>query len=196
VKIKNYPDQYKIPTTTKTGLKILIRPIMAEDTTLLSALFHTLSPRSIYLRFFMPAKAPSEEMLAKFTNVDHDRHVVLVAAQTSSAGEEILGVFRLMCDPGGNEGELAIVVGDPWQGKGVGAKLLEHGVSVAKERGIHSLFGTVLAENTTVLALARRLGLTIKWDPDARSYQIRMDLDSMDLQEAVSSSKRKHSMPD
>ncbi len=196
MKIKNYPDQYKIPTTTKTGLKILIRPIRSEDTTLLSALFHTLSPKSIYLRFFMPVKAPSEEMLAKFTNVDHDQHVVLVAAQTSSAGEEILGVFRLMCDPGGNEGELAIVVGDPWQGKGVGAKLLEHGVSVAKERGIHSILGTVLAENTTVLALARKQGLTIKWDPDARSYQIKMDLDSMDLQEAMSSSKRRHSMTD
>jgi acetyltransferase len=131
----------------------------------------------------MPVKAPSEEALAKLTQVDHDRHVVLVAAQTSAAGEKILGVFRLMCDRDGNEGELAIVVGDPWQGKGVGAKLFQYGLSIAKERGIESLFGTVLAENTTVLALARRLGLTIKWDSDARSYDIRLDLKSMDLQD-------------
>ncbi len=183
MEIKNYPDQYEIPTTTKAGLKILIRPIRAEDSTLLAALFHTLSPRSIYFRFQMPVKAPSEETLAKLTQVDHDRHVVLVAAQTSAAGEKILGVFRLMCDRDGNEGELAIVVGDPWQGKGVGAKLFQYGLSIAKERGIESLFGTVLAENTTVLALARRLGLTIKWDSDARSYDIRLDLKSMGLQD-------------
>jgi acetyltransferase len=75
------------------------------------------------------------------------------------------------------------VVGDPWQGKGVGAKLFQYGLSIAKERGIESLFGTVLAQNTTVLALARRLGFTIKWDSDARLYDIRLDLKSMDLQD-------------
>ncbi|UCG81008.1 MAG: GNAT family N-acetyltransferase [Desulfobacterales bacterium] len=180
--VKNYPEQYEIHTTTKTGLNILIRPIRAEDAPRLSVLFHALSPRSIYFRFLMPIKAPSEEMLAKFTQIDHDRHVVLAATQKSAADEKILGVFRLMCNPEGNDGELAIVVGDPWQGKGVGAKLFEHGLSIAKERGIESLFGMVLAENTQVLSLARRLGFAIKWDPDARAYNIRLDLQSMSPQ--------------
>lgn len=182
MEIKHYPDQYNIPAITKGGLKILIRPIRAEDGARLAKLFKTLSPRSIYFRFFAPLKAPSEEMLAKFTQIDYDRHVVLAATQTGPAGEEILGVFRLMCESNGNEGELAIVVGDPWQGKGIAAKLFEHGLTVAKERGVASLSGKVLPENTTVLTLARRLGFAMKWDVDTGSYQITMDLRAADLQ--------------
>jgi acetyltransferase len=179
--MKNCPDQYEINTITKAGLSILIRPIRAEDATRLLALFHALSSRSIYFRFFAPVTAPSEEVLDKLTQVDHDRHVVLVAAQKGGSDEKILGVFRLMCDPDGKQGELAIVVGDPWQGRGVGARLFQHGLSVAKERGIESIFGTVLAENATVLALVRRLGFRIKWDADAHTYDIRLDLKSIDL---------------
>lgn len=196
MEIQDYPDQYKISTTTKAGLKILIRPIRDEDAPLLSVLFQSLSPRSIYFRFFMPLKTASEEMLARFTHIDHDRHVVLVATQSSTEAERILGVFRLMRNADGNEGELAIVVGDPWQGKGVGARLFEHGLSVAKERGIESLFGTVLAENITVLSLTRRLGFTIKWDSDASAYHIRLDLKSTDLQDMKDAPKREHSTPD
>ena len=180
--IKNYPEQYEVQATTKAGLNILIRPIRAEDTKRLAALFYALSPRSVYFRFLMPVKAPSEEMLAKFTHIDHDQHVVLVAAQKSAADERILGVFRLMCDPDGKEGEMAIVVGDPWQGKGVGEKLFEQGLFIAKERGIESFWGIVLAENTTMLSLARRVGSTIKWDADASAYHVRLDLHSVDLQ--------------
>jgi acetyltransferase len=194
--IKNYPEQYEMHATTKAGLNILIRPIRVEDATHLSTLFHALSPRSIYFRFLMPVKAPSEEMLAKFTQIDHDRHVVLVAAQKSAVDEKILGVFRLMCDPDGKEGELAIVVGDPWQGKGVGEKLFEQGLFIAKERGIESFCGTVLAHNTTVLSLARRLGFTIKWDSDARAYNIRLDLQSVDFQDMKNRSKQENSTPD
>jgi len=194
--IQNYPHQYNISTTTKAGLEILIRPIREKDAPLLSALFQSLSPRSIYFRFFAPLKTASEEMLAKFTQIDHDRHVVLVATQSSVEGERILGVFRLMCNADGNEGELAIVVGDPWQGKGVGARLFEHGLSVARQRGIESLFGTVLAENITVLSLARRLGFTIQWDSDVSAYHIRLDLKSTDVQDMKDSSKRENFTPD
>ena len=181
--MKNYPDQYEISTTTKAGLNIRIRPIRADDATLLLALFHTLSSRSIYFRFFAPVTAPSEETLEKLAQVDHDRHVVLVATQKADGRESILGVFRLMCDPDVKQGELAIVVGDPWQGRGVGARLFQHGLSIAKERGIESIFGTVLAENVTVLTLVRRLGFTVKWDSDAAAYDVRLNLKTTALRD-------------
>jgi acetyltransferase len=122
-------------------------------------------------------------MFEKFAQVDHDRHVVLIAIEKNTQGQKALGVFRLMCDPEGKEGELAVVVGDPWQGKGVGAKLFEVGLSIAKERGVESVVGMVLPENKTVLALSRKRGFAIRWDADEHAYATQMDLKSLDPEE-------------
>ena len=86
------------------------------------------------------------------------------------------------------------MVGDPWQGKGVGAALFQQGCSLAKERGIESVWGTVLAENNTVLALARKLGFTIRWDADARAYDLRIDLKQIDKWNSKASSEIGHRM--
>lgn len=178
----DYPDQYEVPTTTRAGLDILIRPMKAEDAPRLKALFYSLSPKTIYFRFFTQLHDPSEEMFEKLAQVDHDLHVVLVATEGNAEDQKILGVFRLMCDPGGKQAELAVVVGDPWQGKGVGAKLIEHGFSIAKKRGIESVVGMALPENTTILRLARRLGFAVRWNADDHAYDLLMDLKALDLE--------------
>jgi len=183
MKIKDYPDQYEIHTTTKTGLDILIRPMRDDDATRLRALFYTLSPKTVYLRFFTQLHDPSAEMFEKLARVDHDRHVVLVAVEEKAEDRKILGVFRLMCDPASKQAEMAVVVGDPWQGKGVGSKLFEHGFSIAKERGIESVVGMVLPENKTVLALSRKHGFAIHWDAEEHAYAMQMDLKSRDPEE-------------
>jgi acetyltransferase len=184
--ITGYPEQYEIPTTTKGGLKILVRPMKPDDRPLLKELFSAMSPESIYFRFFVPLKALSDEMLDQLTRIDHDRDVVLVAIQTIESREKILGVFRLMCKPGSKTGELAIVVGDPWQGKGVAARLFQHGLFIAKQRGIETVRGMVLVENRTVLALARRLGFTVKWDSEAHGHELTMDLKTIQLEHLIS----------
>ena len=72
--------------------------------------------------------------------------------------------------------EAAVVVGDPWQGKGIAAELFERCISMAKEQGLEYLWGLVLATNKTTLALARKLGFTIARSADFKEYEIRMDL--------------------
>jgi acetyltransferase len=181
--IQDYPDKYKIHATTRGGLDVVIRPMRPDDAPRLKELFYTLSPKTIYFRFFTQLHAPSEEMFAKLALVDHDRHVVLVAVQDEAHDEKILGVFRLMSGPDGKQAELAVVVGDPWQGKGVGAKLIEHGFSIAKERGIESVVGMALPENKTILRLARRLGFAVQWNADDHAYDLRMDLRALDLEQ-------------
>ena len=181
--IKDYPDHYEASTTTRAGLDILIRPMQADDAPRLKALFYSLSPRTVYFRFFTQLHDPSEEMFQKLARVDHDLHVVLVAIEANKKDQKILGVFRLMCDPGGKQGELAVVVGDPWQGKGVGAKLIEHGFSIAKERGIESVVGMALPENKMILRLARRLGFVVQWNADDHAYDLNMDLRSLDIEQ-------------
>jgi len=173
---KDLHQGFSIRTVTKSGLKIVIRPIRKSDGPLLEALFQVLSPESLYFRFFMRIKAPSPEMIAKLLDVDHDRDVALVATENRDGGERILGVFRLMCCREGKEGEFSLLVGDPWQGKGVGARLFQYGLFFAKARGIESMWGMALAENIVMRRLARKIGFTVTWDGEMRAYEMRMAL--------------------
>ena len=81
-----------------------------------------------------------------------------------------------MSKAGGIEPEFAVVVGDPWQGKGVGTALMEQLIAIARERGMASICGLVLAENTHMLALARKLGFDISKVPNEAQYELRKDL--------------------
>ena len=177
--ISPYPGQYEKTATTKGGLKILVRPIKPEDAPLLVDLFNTLSKESIYYRFFSPMKSLPPNMLAYFTQIDYDRDMALVAIDDTPPKERMLGVALLMSFPDGKKSELAVVVGDPWQGKGIGATLMEYLIALAKERGTESLWALVLAENKNMLALARKLGFKTSWVRDAHQYEIKIDLRSV-----------------
>jgi acetyltransferase len=174
--ISPYPNQYEARITTRSGLELLVRPIKPEDASLLVELFDALSPRSIFLRFFSPMRALPPDMLARFTQIDYDRDMALVAIEETQGQERMLGVARLMGDLDGVQGDFAVLVGDPWQGKGVGAELLKRLMRIARERGFRSLTGTVLAQNTTMLALARKLGFVIEKGAGADDYDLRIDL--------------------
>jgi len=140
--ISPYPDQYEEHTRTSMGVDIFVRPIRPEDAPLLIELFESLSPRSVYRRFFTPMKRLPHSMLARFTQIDYDRHIALVALPESESKETMLGVARVIIGRNLKEAEFSIVVGDPWQGKGIGAALLKRCLSIAKERGIETVMGT------------------------------------------------------
>ena len=177
--ISPYPNQYEKTITTKGGIDIFTRPIKPEDAPLLEDLFRGLSKQSIYFRFFGPMKRLSPKMLAYFTQIDYDRDMALVALDRAAEGERMLGVARLMGDPDGVKAELAVLVGDPWQGKGVGAALMERLIAVSRERGLKSIWGLVLAENTHMLALVRKAGFKSSWNTEYRAYEIKADLERL-----------------
>jgi acetyltransferase len=167
-------------TITKAGVPIFIRPIKPEDAPLLVEFFNTLSRQSVYYRFFSALKSLPPKMLARFTQIDYDRDMALVAMDNTQPKEKMLGVARFMGDPDGKKLEIAVAVGDSWQGKGIGAALMESLVSIAKERGVESIRGDVLAENNHMLALARKLGFAVSWNFDSRLYEMKMDLKNHD----------------
>ena len=174
--ISSYPSQYEMETVTKGGMEIFLRPIKPEDAPLLVEFFHSLSPTSVYYRFFTPLPELPLSMLTRFTQIDYDRDIVVVAIKQTSGGERILGVVRLMSDPDVTSAEFAITVGDDWQKKGVGAALLEHSIHIAKERGVQFIWGIVLPENKGMLALARSHGFIVKRIGGSKDYEVRIDL--------------------
>ena len=174
--ISPYPNQYEAHIVHKDIGRLFIRPIRPDDASLLVELFEALSPRSVYFRFFGYLKYLPHKMLARFTQIDYDREAALVALNETETGEKILAVARVMVELNPKNAEFAILVGDPWQGKGIGAELLKRCLSIAKERGIETIWGLVLAENTQMLDLGRKLGFKVKLVPNSNEYELKLDL--------------------
>lgn len=180
--ISAYPDQYEWHTETSGGMKIFVRPVRPEDAPLFEDLFKVLSPTSVYFRFFRPMKALPHSLLVRFTQIDYDREIALVALDEESVEEQMLGVARIISGADRDEAEFAVLVGDPWHGKGIGATLLRKCLRIAKERGIKSVFGIVLPENTQMLALGKKLGFTISRSGGGEC-ELRIDLDRVSFEE-------------
>ena len=174
--ISSYPEQYESKETTGHGLQIFIRPIKPEDASLLLELFENLSPESRYHRFFSPMKSLSRDMLVRFTQIDYDRHIGLVALGREEGEEKMLGVARVIMEPDRHNAEFSVAVGDRWQGKGVGRRLLERCLDTGRDYGIETVQGFVLAENTQMLRLGHELGFQVSKNGEANMYHLTIDL--------------------
>ncbi len=170
--ISPYPNQYETSLITRDALKIRLRPIKPEDAPLLEAFFYSLSPQSVYLRFCRPMKSLSPDMLSRFTQIDYDRQMALVALTENGAGEKIIGVARVINDYGGESAEFAVVVGDEWQGHGIGACLLERSMVIAQERGLKRLWGYILPQNKIMLRLAHNHGWSCSRTAEGYFYSV------------------------
>ncbi|MDX6572085.1 MAG: hypothetical protein QOC86_1241 [Gaiellales bacterium] len=137
----------------RDGSTLELRPITATDRELLAEAFERLSPQSRYRRFFSPVSQLSQRQLDYLTDVDHHDHEALVAL----ADGQIVGVARFVRTRPG-VAEPAIVVSDDWQGRGLGAQLLDALVDRAREEGVDCFVAPVLSENRGAIALFERLG--------------------------------------
>ncbi len=178
--IAPYPNEYEMNLPVNGLGTILIRPIRPEDASLLQGLFTTLSARSIYFRFFTPLKEMPAEMLARFTQIDYDREIAMVAIREGNGQEEeMLAVGRIIKGLDPSLAEFAILVGDRWHGKGIGAALLRWCLKIAKSQGVRHIWGTVVSDNTQMIALGRKLKFKIQRQPDSGEYEFKMDLDQL-----------------
>jgi GNAT superfamily N-acetyltransferase len=134
---------------------ITVRPVEADDVDRLRRLFYRLSPQTVYLRFFQPVKAPSERTLRYLAGVDHvDRQAL---AAVDDAGE-IVAVARYdRSRDDTTKAEMAIVVEDDWQARGLGRMLLRQLGKEAWRNGVTTLTASVLGENRRMLHLAHAL---------------------------------------
>ncbi len=170
--ISPYPQEDESHMVSVDGHRIFIRPVKPEDAPLFTALFKTLSPTTIYYRFFGPLKELNPEMLARFTQIDYDREIALVAIDEESQTDNILGVARIIGDPDGNTGEFAVLVGDTWQGKGIGSNLLEKCMAIAEKKGFRLVHGIVLNKNINMLTLGKKLGFEMKRVPGSGDCEL------------------------
>ena len=173
-----YPARYEQVWPLSGGGEYTIRPIHPGDAHMLQALVQSLSPQSRYYRFVSSMAELPPSMLARFTLIDYDREMALVAIVKQRSAdadghivetERMVGVSRYVTNPDSSSCEFALVVSDDFNGKGLGSRLMLSIMDVARDKGLSEIDGLVLANNPDMLKLMRRLGFSIKSyaeDPD------------------------------
>jgi acyl-CoA hydrolase/N-acetylglutamate synthase-like GNAT family acetyltransferase len=169
-----YPEELEARRTTKTGLRLLLRPVRITDEHLLKDFFYSLSNDSLYRRFISTRTDMHHDRLQPFVVIDYTREMVILAVIQQDGQEFITGMAQYTIDENTHRAEVAFVVRDDYQGKGIGAELLSYLTYLAKKSGLLGFTASVLMENIQMLQLFERMGFIVEKRAEAGMYELRM----------------------
>jgi RimJ/RimL family protein N-acetyltransferase len=157
--------------------RVRLREIRPDDREEVRQAFDRLSSQSRYTRFMSNVKELSPPMLDCVVHKQTERELGLVAEIDALDGIDIVAGARYYVQADNERCEFAITVADGWQGAGLASRLMRELIQAARIRGLKQIEGFVLAGNSGMLNLARRLGFTVETDPDDMMVKIvRLDL--------------------
>jgi len=179
--IRPYPRQYLSTWTMKDGNEVTIRPIRPEDEPLMIKFHETLSDRSVYLRYFCTlslSRRVAHERLLRICFGDYDREMVLVAERADPVTGErrIAAVGRMNKLPVRNEGEVAALVSDHYQGLGLGGELIGRVIQVARDEKLSRVSAEMLPDNLAMQAITKHFGFRMRSSNDLSSVRAYLDL--------------------
>jgi acetyltransferase len=165
--ISPYPKKYEQLWIMRDGRQVLLRPIKPEDEPLWEEMFESFSEESIRYRFFQIIKDTPHETRVRYCNIDYDREIAIVPELTDKDGKrKILGVVRVGIEPDGKAGEIAFIVADPWQCQGLGTKMVDYAIEIAKDMKLEKLYAIMLLDNLRAINLMKKMGFTITYSED------------------------------
>jgi acetyltransferase len=178
--IRPYPREYVRRWRATDGTPMTIRPIRPEDEPAMVRFHEGLSPETVHARYFGYLKLSertAHDRLARVCFIDYDRVMALVIERDDDAGRgEIVAVGRLIKVHGRQEGEFAILVTDDWQRRGLGTALLAELVEIGRREGLRRIVGDILASNTGMLRVSRRLGFSLKHQPSSGAVRAELEI--------------------
>ncbi len=169
-----YPENLETYRTTRTGLKILLRPVKISDEPLLKDFFYSLSERSIYYRFISVRKDMPHERLQEFVVVDYTKTMVILVVIQEGEKEEVIGVGQYDISSQAHTADAALVVRDDYQNQGIGYELLSYMTQLARRQGLLAFTASVLIENKAMLHLLQKMGFDIQKRSEAGVYEMRL----------------------
>ena len=195
--IRPYPIEYVSQWKMKDESTVIIRPIRAEDESLMVEFHKGLSDATVYQRYFQPQRLESRvahERLIRKCFLDYDREMALVAERLNkdTGTHELLGVGRLVRKRHEGEAELGLVVADRWQGAGLGTELMRRLIGIAEGEGIRCIKADILSENKAMLALAKHFHFHFVRDVDLKSITASLKVDSPDPAVLTHNCDRRH----
>jgi acetyltransferase len=175
--IEPYPRELARTLQLPDGAMLRIRPIRPEDATSEQSFVRALSTESRYFRFHQGLSSLTTSMLVRFTQIDYDREMALLALVNDGGTEKQIAVARYATEANERDADFAIVVSDAWHKRGVGTALMRALIERARDKGLEHLHGDVLAENGNMLTLMHELGFRIERHPeDAMLQRVTLDL--------------------
>jgi acyl-CoA hydrolase/GNAT superfamily N-acetyltransferase len=169
-----YPRNLETIRTTKTGLNIILRPVKISDEHLLKDFFYSLSSDGMYHRFISTRADMPHERLQKFVVIDYSKEMVILAIVKDGTGEQIIGMGQYYIDEASHTAEVAFVVLDDYQSRGIGAELLSLLTYLAKKNGLHGFTAEVLIDNKKMIQLFEKMGFIIEKTSDSGVFELKM----------------------
>lgn len=173
-KAGEYPEELETYRTTEAGLEVFLRPVKISDEPLLKDFFYSLSDTSLYRRFIQVLKDIPHKQLQGFIAIDYTKEMVILAVMRWQEQEEILGVGQYAIDENAHKAEVAFVVRDDYQNRGIGFELLSYLTYLAKRQGLLGFTAEVLMENRPMLQLFERMGFDIERRSAEGVYMLNM----------------------
>jgi acyl-CoA synthetase (NDP forming)/GNAT superfamily N-acetyltransferase len=186
----NYPHEWVVDVLASDGGAVALRPIVPEDADKLVEFHGKLSERTRYLRYFGPYPTMSKRDVTNFTTVDHHNRVAFVMM----LGDEIIAVGRYerLLDVGdGKSAEVAFVVADAHQGRGLGPILLEYLAAAAAENGLTMFVAEVLSENRNMVTVFREAGYQVSRSFDGGVLRLEFAIDPTEALVSVRNSRER-----
>ena len=161
-------------TLLDDGTQVAFRPIHPTDEPLMRDLLYALSQETLYYRFMSSSGRFVHREIQNFVYIDHRKDAAIVGTVPEAHGEDIVAVGRYYLDEKTNRAEVAFVIRDQWQNKGIGTSLFKHLVDIAKRNGIAGFTAEVLRKNRRMQAIFNHSGYTVqsKVEDDVYSYSI------------------------
>lgn len=184
--MRPYPAELEHEVSWTDGTTCRVRPIRPDDGPRLAAFHHRLSTRSSYLRFFTIHPELSADEIERFTRVDYDGRLALVAEHDGA----LVAVGRYDRLPDSTEAEVAFVVSDEFQHHGIGTLLLDDLAAAARPRGITTFCASTLAENHTMLGVFLHSGFRVTSSRDYETVSLCFSIEPDDQYRAALAARR------
>jgi len=169
-----YPENIETYRTTPQGANVLLRPVKIRDETLVKDFFYSLSDRSMYRRFISSRQDMPHERLQDFVVIDYTEEMVILAVQEQEGNEIIVGIGQYGIDKNTHTAEVAVVVRDKYQAKGIGTELLSYLTYLAKRQGLLGFTAEVLVENRPMMKLFEKGGFDLEKRRSEGLYELKM----------------------
>jgi len=179
----NYPKELERYATLRDGTEIFFRPIKPTDELALSEMLYSLSEASVKTRYMARTVAFPHRHIQLLTNIDYQKDLAIVGVVPGVSGEEVVAIAQYFLDPHTLAAEVAFLVQDEWQQKGMGTFLLDCITQIARQRGVKRFYAKVLPTNKAMLAIFHNSGYRVNTEFDGDIYSITYDLVRKDEQE-------------
>ena len=172
----DYPQELEHYSTLRDGTEIFFRPVKPTDEPALAEMLYSLSEKSVQTRYMAGTMSFPHSDVQQLANIDYKKDIAIVGVVPGISDEEIVAIAQYFLDPETQSAEVAFIVQDEWQSKGMGTFLLDYITQIARSRGVKRFYAKVLPNNKPMLAIFHNSGYKVNTEFDGEVYHITYDL--------------------